>query len=55
MRGDAGAHGSGAKDSDFIDALHNESLGMKVLKVPKSLTTLRLRSGQADDTGNSED
>ena len=25
MRGDAGAHGSGAKDSDFIDALHNEA------------------------------
>ena len=23
MRGDAGAHGSGAEDSDFIDALHN--------------------------------
>ena len=26
MRGDAGAHGSGAQDGDFIDALHNQAL-----------------------------
>src|SRR5450631_4802214 len=36
MRGDAGAHGSGAENGHFIDALHDEGLGMKVLKL-KSL------------------
>ncbi len=27
VRGDAGAHGSGAEDGDFIDALHNQASG----------------------------
>jgi hypothetical protein len=25
MRGDAGAHGSGAEDGNFIDALHHQA------------------------------
>ena len=27
VRGDAGAHGSGAEDGDFIDALHDQASG----------------------------
>jgi len=27
VRGDAGAHGSGAEYGDFIDALHNQASG----------------------------